>query len=231
MTIYLNFCKIISFFTGAPKTKIMTEEAQQAENTEEKIRQVAKRLFTERGYNGTKIRDVAEEAGVNIALLNYYFRSKERLYESIVIENFQEYIGALSKVLNEPGLSLEERIRRYTAQMIDTLKANPDLAFFIMNEGRNNSGFCQRFMANHDAVVAESKMAEQLQSEAKVGAIRPIDMFMFDALLHAQLVKPFVQLPIWRQMERTRDVNFNEFLEQLKQTVPDMIMAYLRSKP
>ncbi|MEO0332890.1 MAG: TetR/AcrR family transcriptional regulator, partial [Bacteroidota bacterium] len=121
----------------------MTQEAQQAENTEEKIRQVAKRLFTERGYNGTKIRDVAEEAGVNIALLNYYFRSKERLYESIVIENFQEYKGAIAKVLNDPKLSLEERIRQYTIQMFDTLKSNPDLAFFIMNEGRNNGEFCQ----------------------------------------------------------------------------------------
>ena len=208
----------------------MTQEEQQAENTEEKIRQVAKRLFTERGYNSTKIRDVAEEAGVNIALLNYYFRSKERLYESIVIENFQEYIGILANVLNKPNLSLEERIRQYSAQMIDTLKANPDLAFFVINEGRNNSNFCKRFMAEHDQVLNRSKMAEQLQSEVEAGKIRPIDMFTFNTLLHAQIIMPFVNLPIWRQMDRTWNIDFDAFVEKLKQIVPDMIMAYLKSK-
>ena len=209
----------------------MTQEAQQAENTEEKIRQGAKRLFTERGYNGTKIRDVAEEAGVNIALLNYYVRSKELLYESIVIENFREYIGILANVLNKPNLSLEERIRQYSAQMIDTLKVNPDLAFFVMNEGRNNSGFCKRFMAEHDQIMFHSKMAEQLQSEIEAGTIRPIDMFMLDTLLHSQIIMPFVNLPIWRQMDHTRDIDFDVFLEKLKQIAPDVIMAYLRSKP
>ncbi|MEM9830421.1 MAG: TetR/AcrR family transcriptional regulator [Bacteroidota bacterium] len=209
----------------------MTEEAKQAENTEEKIRQVAKRLFTERGYNGTKIRDVAEEAGVNIALLNYYFRSKERLYESIVIENFQEYLGTLAEVLNEPDLPLEERLRRYVTQMIDTLKANPDLAFFIMNEGRNNGEFCQKFLSKYDKIMTHSKLAEQLQHEVEIGSIRSIDMFMLDSMLHAQLIMPFIQLPIWRQVDYISDADFDKFLEQLKQTVPDMIMAYLRSRP
>ena len=209
----------------------MADTTQKSDNTEERIRQVAKRLFTERGYNRTKIRDVAEEADVNIALLNYYFRSKERLYESIVAENFKEYIGALEKVLNKPDLSLEERIRQYAAQMIDTLKANPDLAFFIMNEGRHNQSFCQQFLGDHDSMMECSQLAFQLKEGTETGDIRPIDMFTFDALLHAQLIMPFIQLPIWQAVDQISDKDFNAFLERLKQIAPDMIMAYLRSKP
>ena len=207
----------------------MTDTTQKNDNTEERIRQVAKRLFTERGYARTKIRDVAEEADVNIALLNYYFRSKERLYESIVTENFQEYMNAVGEVLNAPGLSLEVRIRHYVEQMLDTLKTNPDLPFFVMNEGRNNPEFCQRFFTTHSETFDQSVMAQQLKEEAEAGTIHTLDLFMFGYVLHAQLLMPFIQQPIWCHVDGMGFNDFNQFLDKLKQVVPDMMMAYLRS--
>lgn len=208
----------------------MADTEQKTDNTEEKIRQVAKRLFTERGYVGTKIRDVAEAADVNIALLNYYFHSKERLYESIVTENFQEYKNDVGKVLNAPGLSLEVRIRRYVAQMLDALKTNPDLPFFVMNEGRNNPEFCHRFFASHSETLDHSLMAQQLREEAQAGTIRSIDLFTFDYVLHAQLLMPFIQQPILCQVEGMCGDRFDQFLDELKQVVPNMMMAYLRER-
>ncbi len=207
----------------------MADTAPKTDNTEERIRQVAKRLFTERGYAGTKIRDVAEEADVNIALLNYYFRSKERLYESIVTENFQEYKNAVGEVLNAPELSLEVRIRRYVEQMLDALKTNPDLPFFVMNEGRNNPEFCQRFFNTHSEIFDQSVMVRQLQDEAIAGTIRPINLFMFDYVLHAQLLMPFIQQPIWCHVDGMGTNDFARFLDELKEVVPDMMMTYLRS--
>ena len=53
-------------------------------STEEKIKAAARKVFMEKGYGASRTRDIAEEAGINLALLNYYFRSKEKLFNEII---------------------------------------------------------------------------------------------------------------------------------------------------
>ena len=64
-------------------------------STEEKIKAAAKKLFTQKGFAATRTRDIAEEAGINLALLNYYFRSKEKLFELVMKENVQLFLGTM----------------------------------------------------------------------------------------------------------------------------------------
>ena len=107
--------------------------------TEEKIKQAARKLFTEKGFDAVKTRDIANEAGINLALLNYYFRSKEKLFDIVMIENFQQFIEQLIPVLGDEEMPLEEILERVTASYIEMLKENPGLPFFIMNEMRAES--------------------------------------------------------------------------------------------
>jgi AcrR family transcriptional regulator len=206
----------------------MEELSQETDNTEKKIRQVAKRIFTERGYSGTKIRDVAEEAGVNIALLNYYFRSKERLYQSILNENFEEYACAISESLNAKDLPLETRIRRYVSQLIDQLKENPDLPFFIMSECRNNSQFCKDILTKKWKRFEESELARQLKEEAQKGNIHPIDPIMFEHIMNSQIVMPFLGMPFLQHIHGFQSDDFTQFMEKQKEIIPDLVMAYLK---
>ena len=69
--------------------------------TEQKIIRAADKLFTQKGYAATKTREIAEEAETNLALLNYYFGSKENLYKKVVQEKFKMLIGAISPVLSD----------------------------------------------------------------------------------------------------------------------------------
>lgn len=55
-------------------------------STEQKIIEAARKVFTRKGYSATRTRDIAEEAGLNLALLNYYFRSKQKLFELVMAE-------------------------------------------------------------------------------------------------------------------------------------------------
>ena len=72
----------------AKKEKLKTDLS-----TEEKIKAAARKVFTQKGYSATRTRDIAEEAGLNLALLNYYFRSKEKLFELIMAEKMQQFFG------------------------------------------------------------------------------------------------------------------------------------------
>lgn len=198
------------------------------DNTEEKIRAVAKRLFTEKGYAGTTIREVVEEAGVNVALLNYYFRSKEKLFISIFAENFEEYSQELEAILSYKNISLEDRIRRFVNEVTEHLKKNPDLPLFLLIEFKqNNVSLQEKFKANKHK-FRESGFVKQLQEEASKGHIRPIDPFQFEFMLNSMIAAPFLSLPALREVNQLEGEAFEHFLEERKKITADMIIAYLK---
>ena len=77
------------------------EEQQPVISTEHKIIAAAKTVFTKKGYSATRTRDIAAEAGINLALLNYYFRSKEKLFELIMFESASRFFLSIKSILND----------------------------------------------------------------------------------------------------------------------------------
>ena len=79
-------------------------------STEEKIKEAARRVFTRKGYAATRTRDIAEESGYNLALINYYFRSKEKLFDIIMLDNLHLFIHSVMAIVNDPATTLQEKI-------------------------------------------------------------------------------------------------------------------------
>src|SRR5215217_870837 len=104
--------------------------------TEQKIKEAAVVVFTKKGYVASRTRDIAEEAGINLALLNYYFRSKEKLFDIVMKENMMQLLAAMKNVLNNEKQSLEEKVTNIIENYVDLLLANPDLPIFILGEIR-----------------------------------------------------------------------------------------------
>lgn len=117
----------------------MAKTKQRADvSTEEKIKEAARKVFTQKGYAATRTRDIAEEAGINLALLNYYFRSKEKLFEIIIMEKMQILFGKIGPIIMDGRTSIEEKVERVSEHYIDTLMANPDIPLFVLGEIKNN---------------------------------------------------------------------------------------------
>src|ERR1700753_50334 len=104
------------------------------ESAEQKIKEAARKLFTQKGFAATRTRDIAEEAGINLALLNYYFRSKQKLFDIIMMENFRQFIQGISFNFLEQNTTLDQKITKVVSMYIDFLTENPDLPLFILNE-------------------------------------------------------------------------------------------------
>lgn len=107
-------------------------------STEEKIKEAARKVFTQKGYAATRTRDIAEEAGINLALLNYYFRSKEKLFEIVIMEKLYILVGKIGPIIMDEKTSIEEKVAAFTEHYIDTLLANPDIPLFVLGEIRHN---------------------------------------------------------------------------------------------
>jgi AcrR family transcriptional regulator len=78
-------------------------------STEEKIKKAAQIVFHKKGFAAARTRDIAEEAGINLALLNYYFRSKEKLFNIVMIETFRSFFESVSRIINNPDTTFEKK--------------------------------------------------------------------------------------------------------------------------
>jgi len=198
-------------------------------STEEKIKQAARKLFTQKGYALVRTRDIAAEAGINLALLNYYFRSKEKLFDLIMIENLRHFLQGLSvKVLDEK-LMIEEKIERVVADYIDFLIANPDLPFFILNELRTNASKIATKMEAEIKPI-RSNLIGQLQEAMKAGRIATFNPFHFMANLAGLTIFPFIGKPVLQRVTHVNDEEFRSFMEERKKLVPLWIRAILKAK-
>ena len=94
--------------------KKATAEIEKNTSTEEKIKGAASRVFTQKGYAATRTRDIAEESGLNLALINYYFRSKEKLFDIIIVEHLQLFIHSVMGIVNDPKTTIiDQSLYRY----------------------------------------------------------------------------------------------------------------------
>lgn len=197
------------------------------QDPESKIKEVARRVFLEQGYEGTKIRQIAEEAGVNLAMVNYYFRSKEQLFKSIYLETFREFIGRIAILVNEET-PLEVKIWKIVDRYTDFILENPSVPTFILSEQRQNgAGFFEEM--NIKSIFQNSYFRKQLLQEAEKGTIRAIEPIQIIVTIMSNIVFPVMAQPIISYVGGFDTDGFRQFIETRKRMVPEMIMAYLRA--
>ncbi|WP_020607363.1 TetR/AcrR family transcriptional regulator [Spirosoma spitsbergense] len=196
------------------------------QDTESKIREVARRVFLENGYEGAKIRQIADEAGVNLAMVNYYFRSKEQLFKSIYLETFREFIGRIAVLVNEET-PLEVKIWKIVDRYTDFILENPSVPMFILAEQRQEgSRFFEEM--NVKALIEGSYFRRQLVEEAEKGHIRSVEPLQIIVTIMSNIIFPIMARPVISYVGSLDNNGFQQFIEARKQMVPEMIMAWLR---
>ena len=204
-------------------------ENASTESTEERIKEAARKLFTQNGFAATRTRDIAKEAGINLALLNYYFRSKQKLFDLIMIENFRKFLAGMRVNFQDPTLNMEDRLGRIVTAYVDFLTEFPDLPLFILNEIRGNpSKIAEQVRA--EVGPARSEFFKELQGAKKEGKIE-LEPFHFVANLVGLTVFPFVARPLLQRVTGVSDEQFVQLMEERKKLVPMWIkMMMIRAQ-
>jgi len=207
------------------KRPVKTKEA----STEQKIKEAARKLFTQKGFAATRTRDIAEEAGINLALLNYYFRSKQKLFDLIMLENFRQFIGGISANFTDETLTMEEKVKKVVNGYIDFLSEFPDLPLFILNEIQGNpSALTVRL--SEELAPARRMFFQQLVDSKKEGKTT-LDPFQFIANLVGLSVFPFVAKPLLQRVLNVSDEQFKAYMDDRRTLVPMWIGMMMKGKP
>ncbi|MDA3883872.1 MAG: TetR/AcrR family transcriptional regulator [Bacteroidales bacterium] len=191
--------------------------------TEEKIKEAARTMFLKKGFAATKTRDIAEESGINLALLNYYFRSKEKLFKIIIMETLKDFFESILSHLNDEATSLEEKFDTIVVSYITLLQKNPDMPLFVLGEmQRNKDQLLTELQIS--SKISNSYLIKQLQQAIKEGKIAPVNPMHIIINLIGLTVFPFAAKPMVMEITQCSDSEFTNLMEERK----DLISKWLK---
>ncbi len=197
--------------------------------TEEKIKAAARVVFHKKGYAATRTRDIAEEAGINLALLNYYFRSKEKLFDIIMFETIFGFMQNMAMVMNDEKSSLEKKVERIAFNYIDFITKEPNIPIFMLSELRNNAGRLLEKLPIKQLVMNSAFFKQHQEAVAKGKIAEPNPLHFLMNLL-SLVVFPFIAEPLLKGIGGLNNTQFNKLMQERKKLIPVWIKAMMKAK-
>lgn len=188
--------------------------------SEQKILDAAKKIFEASGYNGSRMQQIADEAGISKASLHYYFRSKENLFERIFHETMEEFMKVLS-TWEDDTEDWELKLRTFIGEFFKFLRTNSLL--FILREINRNPDL----LANKPKKKKLGFMSyfERLQEK---GILKNADLQLIYIFMHSLCSYPLVNQIIFKRTLKMDDAAFDAFLETYPKHVADFLILSIK---
>ncbi len=203
-----------------------TEQA----GTESRILEAAKVIFYEKGMGGARMEEIAEAAGINKAMLHYYFRSKEKLFQRIFIEAIQQLAPQFARILqvDEP---FKDKLTHFVDFYVDMLLERPYMPLFVLSALQQNPDAFFEELFSHLRMPVQASVQQvftQLQAMMDLGEIRRMDPRHLITNLMSMLVFPFVASPLITKVLGADPDTYKQFLLERKKVVADFMLHALR---
>ncbi|MBN1577991.1 MAG: TetR/AcrR family transcriptional regulator [Chitinispirillaceae bacterium] len=208
------------------------------ETPESRILAGARQEFIEHGLGGARMQAIADRCGVNKALLHYYFRSKERLYQAVLQEIVQTMRNAIDEqlVTMNPGDDIRTLLHRFIAVYIRTLRSNPDFPRFMLREmadgGTNLSELIESVapMLKNIPIEINRRLSAGMES-GRIKRISPLHL-MLNIL--GMCIFTFIARPIVIEINKQMPLGIEfdaAFFDMRIETILDMAMHGIAADP
>jgi AcrR family transcriptional regulator len=202
-------------------------KARKDSTTEEKILIAARQVFIEKGLAGARMQDIADRAEINKAMLHYYFKNKDMLFEVIFRETAGKLFPHFEKLM-ESDLNFFDKLRSIVSSYIEMIIQNPYLPLFVMNEMNKNPeiGIKTFFEAQKPGFV--KKFRESIEENMKAGLIQPINPVHLIMNMFSMCAFPFIAKPMIKLLTGVEDEQFKNLMEQRKVLVAEFIINSIK---
>lgn len=205
---------------------------EKGNNTEEKILASAKRIFFQKGLKGARMQEIADDAEVNKAMLHYYFRSKERLFEKVFQDSIAHVTPRVTEVFLEESVSFRAKIGRLVGLLVDLFAEEPFLSNFFANElARNPDKIFDLVLDIEGGAIGQiipilnQQILEAIEAGKVKSTIRPAELMLniFSLCLLPMLSKGLVQRTLGID-----DDHMDRFMQKRKRTVTQFVLDAIR---
>ena len=212
---------------GSTKQLTLADPAAVDPETRDRILDAAHTVFLRKGTAGSRTQEIADEAGVNKALVHYYFGTKAALADAI----FERSLGALTPlifgILADESRSIEQKVRDIVRAQIDFHTSHPYVAGYMISEMHAEPGRVAAIIKRRGHPPREV-LRRQLRAAVEAGAMRPISAEQFIVNLMGLLIFPFALRPGLTLLLEMDPSDWSAFMEERRRLLPDLILAGLR---
>jgi TetR/AcrR family transcriptional regulator len=196
--------------------------------TRERILEAAHRVFLRKGTASSRTQEIAAEAGINKALVHYYFGTKAALADAIFERALGTLLPKIFGILADPDRSIEEKVRAIVQEQIEFQSARPYFAGYLVSELHAQPDRIARLMIRRGGRIPLDVLQKQLRDGAKAGRFRPMSGEQFVASMMGLLIFPFAIRPALQELLGLDDARWRAFIEERRRLLPDFFMAGLR---
>jgi AcrR family transcriptional regulator len=209
---------------------IDNKEEFQSENklhsTEKDILEAAKRVFQIKGMYGARMQEIADEAGINKAMLHYYFRSKDKLFDAVFQDAAKNFFSKIRELLNVDK-PLLEKIEYFVENYVELLLQNSFIPAFIITEVHQNPDRIKNVFLE-SGVNTEMIFINDIKSAISLGIFHPVDPKQLIINIIGLCVFPVAAKPIIKTMLNFNDEEYLNFLEVRKKEVSKFIINAIK---
>lgn len=195
--------------------------------TEEKIFDAATQVFEEKGLAGARMQEIADRAHINKAMLHYYFRSKDKLFDVV----FSKLAGIMFQKLFaclDNDLPLGQKLEMFYREHIGFLQKHPRMPAFIFNEINEHPERIARIFGAEHIRTMRQKLFKQIDEEIKSGGIRNIDKMQLVINVIALSVFPFAARGLLTLLLQEQNIDFDDFIEKRKIELPPFVINAMK---
>jgi AcrR family transcriptional regulator len=197
-------------------------------SAEERILAAAQAIFTQKGFAGTRMQEIADAAGINKAMLHYYFRSKEKLFRVVLTNAIQVIVPLIIEAISSDKdvlSKLEDLVSSHLAELLE----RPYLPLFVMHELSQNQGkFITDIFEKSSAQPVMLAFFQEIVAEADAGKIRKVDPIHLLMNTMSMIVFPFIARPMLAAVTGVDREMLMPILEQRKVHVIEFLRAALK---
>ena len=194
--------------------------------TEEKIFEAAFRVFQLKGFKGARMQEIADEAGINKAMLHYCFKNKELLFEAVFMNAFGKLAPQINEIFKSQD-SIFEKIKKFPDSYISFVMNYPFLPQFIIQEMNNNPEFVTKFLKK-EIRPDPTKLIHQIENEIKLGILKPINPKQLLIDIFSMTVFPFAAQALLKGMIQVSNEEFMQLMEERKKYIYEQIITSIK---
>ena len=196
-------------------------------STEEKIYEAARRVFVSKGMEGARMQEIADEAGMNKALLHYYYRSKENLFKAVFKDIFTKFFRKIGTALFSDA-PVKDKLMLFIDEYVDLIQANPYVPQFIINEINRDPQMLKSLM--FESGIEPQKILLMFDKQANGETLKKIDPRHLVVSIIGMLVFPIVARPILQMIYFNDDQDaYDQFLTERKEIVKNMVIKIIEA--
>jgi TetR/AcrR family transcriptional regulator len=193
--------------------------------TEERILEAAKKVFHCKGYDGARMQEIADEAGVNKSLVHYYYRNKDNIFQAVFEDAFTRLVARLNEIFFSE-LAFTAKIETFVGYYVTFLSQNSYLPLFILNGLYEKPGQLKKMLEKIQ--LSPELLMEKMRKQAKEELNLDIEPFHIYINILALSIFPVVARPLIQTIFGFSNEQMTQFYEERKTVVPEFILNALK---